>query len=125
MVKHNNVSLFLLAEVDVVYGKVVSAQSSQPCNILQTICDRIAERFVASGLATRQHERVKLHATLINTKYRQGDGGRSTMDAQKILKNYGEFHFCQMTVGEMHLSLRRTSRRPKDGYYSPSSIIKF
>lgn len=50
--------------VDVLYAKVVS----EP---LQRIADQLMEYFVAKGLVQRQYDHVKLHATLINSKFAQ------------------------------------------------------
>ncbi len=53
-------------EVDVVYAKV----SSSPDDVLQRLADGLVDRFVASGLMSRQYDRVKVHLTLLNSLFR-------------------------------------------------------
>lgn len=42
---------------------------------LQMIADQLVERFVASGLMLREWDRVKLHATVMNTLFRKDPSG--------------------------------------------------
>lgn len=42
---------------------------------LQTIADKLVERFVASGLMLKEWDRVKLHATVMNTLFRKDPSG--------------------------------------------------
>lgn len=42
---------------------------------LQAIADQLVERFVASGLMLKEWDRVKLHATVMNTLFRRDPGG--------------------------------------------------
>lgn len=39
------------------------------------IADQLVERFVASGLMLKEWDRVKLHATVMNTLFRKDPGG--------------------------------------------------
>lgn len=39
------------------------------------IADQLVERFVASGLMLREWDRVKLHATVMNTLFRKDPSG--------------------------------------------------
>ena len=78
------------SDVDVLYGKIVDKTGK-----LQSIVDAIgmyqfvqvtfyfnhyiswncpAEKFVQSGLMKREYDRVKLHATLLNTLFRKDEG---------------------------------------------------
>lgn len=42
---------------------------------LQAIADKLVERFVASGLMLKEWDRVKLHATVMNTLFRKDPSG--------------------------------------------------
>lgn len=47
-----------------------------PCSFpllprLQMLADQLVERFVASGLMLKEWDRVKLHATVMNTLFRK------------------------------------------------------
>lgn len=44
---------------------------------LQVIADRLVEHFVSAGLMVRQWDRVKLHGTVINTRFRKDLTGRT------------------------------------------------
>ncbi|KAM6067526.1 activating signal cointegrator 1 complex subunit 1 isoform 3-T7 [Chlamydotis macqueenii] len=56
------------AMTDVLYAKVHMKDGSDR---LQVIADRLVERFVASGLMLKEWDRVKLHATVMNTLFRK------------------------------------------------------
>lgn len=45
---------------------------------LQMIADQLVERFVASGLMLKEWDRVKLHATVMNTLFRKDPSGAYT-----------------------------------------------
>jgi len=38
---------------------------------LQIFADRLVDRFVASGIMLREYDRVKLHITVMNSKWRK------------------------------------------------------
>ncbi len=59
--------------MDVLYAKVTSADG-----VLQTLCDRLVDRFVSAGIMTRQYDRVKLHVTLMNTLFRYANETRKS-----------------------------------------------
>ena len=53
-----------------------------PCNQyhffrLQTLSDLLVEKFTSKGLMQRQYDRVKLHATIMNTLFRRDPTGLS------------------------------------------------
>ena len=69
---------------------------------LQKLADALVERFVSKGLMKKEFDRVKLHATVMNTKLRSDSEGqtpakksrtdlpprftkRMTFDARKII----------------------------------------
>jgi len=129
------------AEVDVVYAKIkpVASSSDGDENVLQKIADKIVEKFVATGLMRRQYDRVKLHVTVMNTKFKRSfqeqnekstqnsasdennlkkDAGSTTrekIDAREILNRFGDRHFSTTHINEMHLSQLKTGRRARTG----------
>ena len=68
--------------VDVLYAKCID-----PCDRLQKIADHVVQTFVDCDLMERQYERVKIHATLMNTLFRMesDQGVRPTFNARPIL----------------------------------------
>ncbi|KAJ1142893.1 hypothetical protein NDU88_009205 [Pleurodeles waltl] len=90
------------AMVDVLYAKVRLKDASEK---LQLIADLLMERFVSSGLMLREWDRVKLHATIMNTLFRRdpnaeemrntstpgrpGQRARESFDARNVLKHEG------------------------------------
>lgn len=44
---------------------------------LQLIADRLVEHFVSAGLMVREWDQVKLHGTVINTRFRKDHTGRT------------------------------------------------
>lgn len=120
------------SEVNVLYGKI----ESEP---LQVIVDGINENFIARGLARREFERdnVKMHMTLINTKYdkaNETDGDdttskhrqqkvRATFDARSILETYENHQFGNQDINEIQLCLMHSNGC--DGFYQSSTSIKF
>jgi len=38
---------------------------------LQTFADRLVDRFVASGIMLREYDHVKLHITVMNSRFRK------------------------------------------------------
>ncbi|EDV29263.1 uncharacterized protein TRIADDRAFT_19563, partial [Trichoplax adhaerens] len=55
--------------------------------ILQELGEDIVDRFVASGLTGKEGPRLKLHATLMNSRYRTSTpGGTEPFDARNILQ---------------------------------------
>ena len=106
--------------VDVLYAKV----ESEP---LQMMVDRIESYFVANGLIQKKYDHVKMHVTLINTRFRdniamEDDKTRITFDASKILENFGNFYFGTEDFKEIHLSQRYSTAC--DGFYEATGMIK-
>ncbi|KAH0623554.1 hypothetical protein JD844_006434 [Phrynosoma platyrhinos] len=85
------------AMIDVLYAKVYMKDGS---NKLQLIADRLMDQFVTSGLMMKEWDRVKLHATVMNTVFRKDPSAeeknnrtagkafkeRESFDGRKILK---------------------------------------
>ncbi|KAJ6643917.1 Activating signal cointegrator 1 complex subunit 1 [Pseudolycoriella hygida] len=103
--------------INVLYGKVESPQ-------LQAIADEVVDRFVARGLMQRQYDRVKLHVTLINTRFGNGAEAENdkTFDGRAVLAKYADFEFGTQNISEIHLSMRYTTST--DGFYEASSRLK-
>lgn len=118
--------------VDVLYAKVVSEE-------LQQIANEIAQYFASRGFIQLQHESVKLHVTLINSRFCDNDDAiekeenqdlrdgnrnqRKTFDASKILKKYKDYNFGSLSINEIHLSQRYS--KASNGYYESTGILKF
>nr|CAI5854510.1 unnamed protein product [Callosobruchus analis] len=107
------------SEVNVLYGKVHMSNNEETSK-MQEISDRIADYYYKSGLARRQYDRVKLHATLMNTTFRNVEEKRENFDATNIMKNYATYHFGSIPFQGIHLSIRYTG---KDDYYEHAIII--
>ena len=79
----------------------------------------------------REHDRVKLHVTLLNTLFRreQGDLGdtdrkeRESFDGRLLLERFSKVGLGQVELSEVHLSQRRAGRRTNAGYYLPSAVL--
>ena len=52
------------SQVNVLYGQCVDVSGR-----LQRLADSVVDHFEARGLLDREYERVKLHVTLMNTKF--------------------------------------------------------
>lgn len=78
----------------------------------------IAQRLLSSDGA---HAEVKLHATLMNTKYsktswqRDERGDRDGIDAGALMERFGPVHFGEVSINEMQLSC--LDEMGDDGYY--------
>nr|CAH0100675.1 unnamed protein product [Daphnia galeata] len=109
-------------KIDILYGRCVENSGR-----LQQLADIIVDRLETDGLLDRQYERVKLHATLMNSLFKVKDDSeentvRSTFNAKPILENWKDYSFGFVSVNEIHLSQRySTSQSTK--YYVASSQI--
>lgn len=123
------------SSVDVLYAQIkpLDLKSSNE-NPVQMIADNLMEKFVSSGLSKKQYDRVKLHATVMNSLMRQDPSGstepgreqskdRESFDARNILKLFGDYEFGIYDLNEIHLSLRFSAAH--DGYYECVSKIYF
>ncbi|XP_065179520.1 activating signal cointegrator 1 complex subunit 1-like [Sycon ciliatum] len=132
------------AEVDILYAKV---QLQDQSDRLQELADFLVDRLAAVGVLEKEYDRVKLHATVINTKLRRTPetpaGGsvaaaaaassksrpgkhhrhepRETFDASRALKDFSNFDFGSVPLTELHLSQRYTAG--DDQFYKPSHIL--
>ncbi|KAK4305080.1 hypothetical protein Pmani_023012 [Petrolisthes manimaculis] len=117
-------------EVDVLYARVAPLTWSHS---LQNMAEEVVHMFVKAGIVTKEKEGVKMHMTIMNTKFRDASGGedtdnkqqqqqpRVTFCARQILEEFQDFEFGKMEVEEIHLSVRHTASR--SGYYSASGKI--
>lgn len=94
------------------------------------------ENVIFLGLMKREYDKVKLHATLINTRYRKDNekdssGSRSrdrnkhskriSFDARPILEKFVNFDFGQQQLNLIHLSHRFSV--DEKGYYKSEYAI--
>merc|ERR1712166_21214 len=116
------------AQVDVLYIKVGRAGAT-----VKAICDTIAAAMLAAGVLSQPQmdqqrlSNIKLHATLMNSKYRanSGAGGRETFDATRILELFGEFDFGTVTVPHVLLSeVHRTKPMKADEKYHYPTVAQ-
>ncbi|XP_062989057.1 activating signal cointegrator 1 complex subunit 1 isoform X1 [Elgaria multicarinata webbii] len=122
------------AMMDVLYAKVHMKDGS---NKLQLIADRLMDRFVASGLMMKEWDRVKLHATVMNTIFRKDPSAeeqsnrtagksfkeRESFDGRKILKLFENFYFGEVQLNSVYLSQRFST--DSSGYYATSGQLTF
>ncbi|XP_074446128.1 activating signal cointegrator 1 complex subunit 1 isoform X2 [Larus michahellis] len=123
------------AMMDVLYAKVHMKDGSDR---LQVIADQLVERFVASGLMLKEWDRVKLHATVMNTLFRKDPSAeernntmagkssfkeRESFNGRNILKLFENFYFGEVQLDAVHLSQRFSS--DASGYYATSGRLTF
>lgn len=113
-------------------------RSSAVQNRMNNISDMLFELLKARGLVSQQnlvaqrllssdgaHAEVKLHATLMNTKYsrsgrhedgqRPRDAARESFDASPLMERFGQVDFGQVLLKDLHLSC--LDEMAEDGYY--------
>ncbi|KAM4702553.1 activating signal cointegrator 1 complex subunit 1 [Rhinophrynus dorsalis] len=121
------------AMVDVLYAKVEMQDGSER---LQLLADRLMQRFVSSGLMLKEWDRVKLHATVMNTLFRRdplaeerssvslgkpAQRERESFDARNVLKLFDKFYFGELDLNTVHLSQRFSA--DNSGYYSSAGQV--
>lgn len=119
------------AMVDVLYAKVQMKDGSER---LQLIADRLMQRFVGSGLMLKDWDRVKLHATVMNTLFRRdplaeersstypAKRERESFDARNVLKFFDKFCFGEIDLDTVHLSQRISADR--SSYYTSAGQVQ-
>lgn len=117
------------AEVDVLYCGVKDERGR-----LQEVADMIVDRFVASGLMRREYDRVKLHCTLLNTRFRREEDDlgkvkenemtRESFDARPLLQRWGDLNLGKVLLSEIHLSQRMAGKKSAQGYYLSSAVLR-
>ncbi|KAL0894878.1 hypothetical protein ABMA27_013390 [Loxostege sticticalis] len=124
-------------EIDVLYGRVQEEGAST--GLIQKLADGLLDHFYKAGYMDKDHgrENVKLHVTLINSKYRSRSSQpageedsalskssrqtRETFDGTEIFKKYADYDFGVMELRHIHLSQRHSMGA--DGYYQPTCVI--
>ncbi|XP_063290015.1 activating signal cointegrator 1 complex subunit 1 [Pelobates fuscus] len=121
------------AMVDVLYAKVQMKDGSER---LQLVADRLMQRFIGSGLMLKEWDRVKLHATVMNTLFRKdplaeernsissgkpGQRERESFDARNVLKIFDNYYFGDFDLNTVHLSQRFSV--DDSGYYASSGQV--
>ncbi|EFA03384.1 activating signal cointegrator 1 complex subunit 1 [Tribolium castaneum] len=125
-----------LKKVDVLYAKPTIVGENEDFN-LQKLANDLSDHFYERGLVRTYQDNVKLHMTLINTKYRKESGSpkkelgtpkkkrwvkKQSFDATTIMEKYKDFYFGECPLDAIHLSLMGSVG--DDGFYQPISIIK-
>ncbi|XP_066153593.1 activating signal cointegrator 1 complex subunit 1-like [Euwallacea fornicatus] len=113
-------------KVDVLYANVKLLNESQEYN-LQRIVNEISAHFYHKGLVKNWKENVKVHMTVINTKYRKERKlprrrRRQSFNATKILEKFKDYSFGQCDFDSLHLS--DIMLKGKDGFYKPLAVVK-
>ncbi|EDO29881.1 predicted protein [Nematostella vectensis] len=103
--------------VDVLYIKV---QETDGGNRLQKLANALMEAFVSCGLMRQEYDKVKLHATIMNSKQRATSEPpdskrrkphgpqqkRVSFDARNIVTHFKDFSFGEYQVDRIHVSQR-------------------
>ncbi|XP_018360775.1 PREDICTED: activating signal cointegrator 1 complex subunit 1 isoform X2 [Trachymyrmex cornetzi] len=104
--------------------KVLFAQIA-PNEKLQELVDKVAEYFIKIGLMEKEYEKIKLHATLMNTAFKDDYSARfkERYDANEILQVYKDILFGKTILNQIDISERHTAT--KDNYYKSIGSIIF
>lgn len=106
--------------VRILYAKV--QDSSQ---LIQTLCNKISVASNKLGLTSDYRPNVKLHMTLMNTRYIRKQGKQfESFDATQILKEFKDYHFGTVDLNEIHLLISGTEDEA-GGYKSTHKINVF
>lgn len=119
-------------KVNVLYANV--QEESAPAGVLQKLADEIFQYFQTAGFMKDNFnkEHVKLHVTLMNSRYRgtlQGsasDSGvrqkRQTFDAKMIMEKFHDYDFGVMELMNICLSQMKTNL-DENGYYPSTCLV--
>ncbi|XP_068621415.1 activating signal cointegrator 1 complex subunit 1 [Battus philenor] len=119
--------------IDVLYGCVEDEDSST--GIIQKVADVLVDYFNKAGFMDNKEyyrDNVKLHVTLMNSKYRDKSytdnevasnkrNVRQTFDGTDILNQFAEYDFGVTEIKTIHLSQRKSTGA--DGYYQPTFVV--
>ncbi|KRT78543.1 hypothetical protein AMK59_7816 [Oryctes borbonicus] len=114
-------------KVNVLYAKAkISTENEE--DVLQSMLNSISKLFYETGFIRQYRENVKIHLTLMNTKYRKSNdrqrkwtNRRQPFDASIIMEKYKDFHFGECDLKEIYLSW--ISEIGDNGFYKPLSVI--
>lgn len=92
---------------------------------LQELVDKIANYFVDIGMKEKEYERVKLHATIMNTTFKNDFPAKlkERFNASEILKDYKDTFFGETILKQIDISELHTAS--KDNYYKSIASITF
>ncbi|XP_024883318.1 activating signal cointegrator 1 complex subunit 1 isoform X4 [Temnothorax curvispinosus] len=92
---------------------------------LQELVDKVAQYFIDIGLMEKEYEKIKLHATLMNTSFKNDYPARfkERYDASEILKVYKDTLFGETILNQIDISELHTAT--KDDYYKSIGSITF
>ncbi|XP_022820913.1 activating signal cointegrator 1 complex subunit 1 isoform X1 [Spodoptera litura] len=124
------------SQIDVLYGLV--QEEGGPQGLIQQIADGLVQYFNKAGFMKDNEydlENVKLHVTLINSKYRvrsesaslENSESKSTrqqresFDGRGVLQKFADYDFGTVELTAVHLSQRHTMG--PDGYYQPTCVV--
>ncbi len=86
---------------------------------LRKMISELFRGFKEAGLVASDHEEyIKLHATILNTRFRKTANPyapKVLLDARSIVQKFGTFEFGKMRVESLHLSQR--FKYDASGYY--------
>ncbi|KAM6441918.1 activating signal cointegrator 1 complex subunit 1 isoform 2-T2 [Liasis olivaceus] len=130
-------TLVLLNEQEVQKAQELLQRSREDLVELQVIADRLMDQFVTSGLMKKEWDRVKLHATVMNTVFRNDPSAeepnnrgtsksfkeRESFDGRTILKLFENFDFGEVQLNSIYLSQRFSTDR--SGYYASCGQLNF
>jgi activating signal cointegrator complex subunit 1 len=101
-----------ISAIKVLYAKVHSEK-------LQEIADIVATALEKTNLAQkRQTENVKLHMTVINTRYAntQSNEKAPSVDATELFKNFGDYHFGDVSIDKIRICRMHSEDPYTKGY---------
>lgn len=116
-----------LKKCHVLYAKAKFTDEDENCD-LQAIVNSINNFFYIKGFCKEQRVDVKLHATLMNTKYRKVEGRkkfyqkRLPFNAVDIMKDYKDHYFGKCNFNAIDLSLM--SSVDDNGYYKSLATVQ-
>jgi len=111
---------------EVLYAKIMDQDE-----ILQRISDAVFGEFVKADLAKNEFNRVKVHCTVMNSRFvsdesrsekgQRRDRTKYSFDASKILKAFESFKFGSVKIDKIYLN-ERFRKSDDDYYYSVSTL---
>lgn len=106
--------------VDVLYARCEAGEAHDALQAAwQLLTARLAEAELlpADDVRADLAGKLKVHATLVNTRWRKGAGARLALDARGLLASHGEFEFGAEPMEELHLSRLAAPFDRASGYY--------
>ncbi|XP_013168252.1 PREDICTED: activating signal cointegrator 1 complex subunit 1 isoform X2 [Papilio xuthus] len=117
--------------IHVLYANV---EDEAGTDIIQRLADDLVNFFHKAGFMRNNEygrDRVKLHVTLLNSKYRSKSNSEETstngrkvkepFDGSQILNKFVDYDFGVTEITDVHLSQMKTMG--DDGYYQPTFVV--